>query len=101
MRRSALPLFSVLLMLAGICSVLLLCAGLLDQGRIELSRRTDAEIRHVTAQVQAGLVSAVEPLEKLAEWWLTQGKPADEEDWRTDGELFLTRSHRIADRLLD
>jgi signal transduction histidine kinase len=43
-------------------------------------------------QVQSGVLAATDPLERLGQWWLTQGRPADPEDWASDGQLFLSQS---------
>jgi signal transduction histidine kinase len=42
--------------------------------------------------VRSDVLTAVEPLQRLGQWWLTQGKPESPEDWITDGQLFLSQS---------
>src|SRR4051794_24104077 len=51
--------------------------------------RSDAEARHVAAQLKVGLVQTVEPLKQIAAWWLLQGRPTAPEDWQSDAELFI------------
>jgi len=87
-----LQVVSATVMLAGLAAALLLCNNIIQRERAELQRTTAAESRQVAAGLQAGVISSVEPLERLGRWWLSQGKPATKEDWRTDGQLFLSRS---------
>jgi signal transduction histidine kinase len=56
----------------------------------EIRASTDAEARHVAAQLSVGLSQAFDPLQRIAEWWLLQGRPLAAEDWDKDARLFLT-----------
>jgi signal transduction histidine kinase/sensor domain CHASE-containing protein len=56
---------------------------------------TDAEARHVAAQVKVGLSQAFDPLQKIGAWWLLQGRPLAPEDWDEDAKLFVNTRARI------
>ena len=79
-------------MLSGLIAATLLCVRLISREREELQRTTHAEARHIAAQLGTGVLGRIEPLERMGQWWLSQGKPFDREDWRTDGQLFLSGS---------
>jgi signal transduction histidine kinase len=54
------------------------------------SIRSSAEARHVAAQLKVGLLQAVEPLSRIAAWWLVEGRPTAPDDWQSDAELFIS-----------
>jgi signal transduction histidine kinase len=56
----------------------------------EIRSRTGAEARHVAAQLRVGLLQAFEPLQRIAAWWLLQGRPLAPEDWENDAKLFVS-----------
>jgi len=60
------------------------------QHMAEARARADAEARHVAAQLRVGVVQAVEPLQRIAAWWLLQGRPLEPEDWANDAQLFMS-----------
>src|SRR5260370_26316852 len=93
MRRHRLfQLLSATVMVAGMGAALVLCDRLITRERAELQRNAELDAQRIAARVQAGVMSGVPPLSALGAWWLSQGKPLDREDWRTDGQLFLARS---------
>ncbi|MGO9256947.1 MAG: ATP-binding protein [Bryobacteraceae bacterium] len=51
---------------------------------------TDAEARHVAGQLRVGLNQAFDPLQRIAAWWLLEGRPLAPEDWETDAQLFVS-----------
>jgi signal transduction histidine kinase/sensor domain CHASE-containing protein len=81
---------SVIIILATLVATLTLSGMLVRRERAELERRTTAQAQHIATQLQIGMMGAFEPLGRLGSWWLSQGKPFDPEDWRTDAQLFLT-----------
>src|SRR5437763_10849703 len=83
---------SATVMLAGLLAAVLLCSSIIRRESAELQRSTEAEARQTAVRLQAGAIASVEPLERLGRWWLSQGKPGNKEDWRTDAQLFLSRS---------
>src|SRR5579863_847247 len=93
MRRFfVLRVVSGVILLSGLVAALVLCKRVIAREREELRTTTEAHARRIATQVQSGILGAVEPLKRLGQWWLTQGKPAEREDWDTDGQLFLTHS---------
>jgi signal transduction histidine kinase len=50
----------------------------------------DAEARHVAGQLKVGLNQAFDPLQRIAAWWLIQGRPMAPEDWENDAQLFVS-----------
>jgi signal transduction histidine kinase/sensor domain CHASE-containing protein len=83
---------SATVMLSGLIAAILLCSKLIDREQAELRYTTDANVRRIATQLQGGVSAALVPLERLGQWWLSQGKPMDREDWATDGRLFLSQS---------
>src|SRR5512140_2894851 len=83
---------TAMVMLSGLVATALLCSRLMSRERAELRSTTEAHAGRIGSQVQAGVLAAVEPLARLGQWWLTQGKPTDRDDWATDGQLFLSKS---------
>ena len=93
MRRFiALQVVSALVLLSGLVAAVLLCAKVIDLEQAELRSEAEAHGQRIASQIEAGIIAAIEPLERLGQWWLSQGKPAAAEDWATDGQLFLSRS---------
>jgi len=60
------------------------------QDTAETRVRSEAEARHVAAQLKVGIEQTLEPLKRVAAWWLLQDRPAAPEDWQTDTELFIS-----------
>jgi PAS domain S-box-containing protein len=83
---------SAAILVAGLAAAVILCNTLLTRERREIQTAVETETRHVASQFHAGVLNSVEPLREMGAWWFTQGKPLDLEDWRTDGQLFLSRS---------
>ncbi len=75
--------------IAGLLAALMLCNLLVRRELTELSERTRAEAKHVGAQVRVGVLEAFDPLQRIAAWWLSQGRPLAPEDWETDAQLFV------------
>lgn len=92
MRFIVFRVVSVAVLIAGLSAAVLLCSKLLTKESAELQATTDANVRRIASQVQTGVLAAIQPLERLGQWWLSQGKPADRSDWATDGQLFLSQS---------
>ena len=63
---------------------------MVERERAQLNQRTDAEAKHVASQIQTGLLQQFDSLHRVAEWWLSQGRPLTVEDWNTDAQLFLS-----------
>jgi signal transduction histidine kinase len=92
MRFTIFRAVSTVVLVTGLVAAILLCSKLLTKESAELRATTDANARRIALQVQTGVLAAIQPLERLGQWWLSQGKPADRGDWATDGQLFLTQS---------
>jgi signal transduction histidine kinase len=58
--------------------------------QVQIRDRTEAEARHVSAQLRVGMSQSFEPLRRIASWWLLQGRPVAPEDWETDAQLFVS-----------
>jgi signal transduction histidine kinase len=56
----------------------------------EVRLETESEARHVAAQLTVGLSHASEGLDRVAAWWLLEGRPMTPDDWRTETRLFAT-----------
>jgi signal transduction histidine kinase len=56
----------------------------------ELRMETQAEAKHVAAQLTVGLEQAFDNLDRVSAWWLLQGRPMTPDDWTTDARLFTT-----------
>lgn len=91
-RRVLLGIASGAIMAVGLIATFALCGKLIHVEQAELRSTTAARARSIALQVQTGVLAAIEPLDRLGRWWITQGKPADAEDWATDGQLFLSHS---------
>lgn len=91
-RRVILGIASGAIMAVGLIATFALCGKLIRVEQAELRSTTAARARNIALQVQTGVLAAIEPLDRLGRWWITQGKPADAEDWATDGQLFLSHS---------
>ncbi|HTS63262.1 MAG TPA: ATP-binding protein [Candidatus Acidoferrales bacterium] len=92
LRHRLLHAISAAVMLAGLVAAVLLCNNIIRRESAELQRTSEAEARRIAAHFQAGMLASLEPLEQLGRWWLSQGKPEAREDWRTDGQLFLSKA---------
>ncbi len=92
MRFIVFRVVSIAVLIAGLSAAVLLCSKLLAKESAEQQATTDANVARIASQVQTGVLAAVQPLERLGQWWLSQGKPADRGDWATDGQLFLSQS---------
>jgi signal transduction histidine kinase len=62
---------------------------LVARERALVAQRTDAEAKHVAAQLRGAVLKSVGVLPQIADWWLSQGRPETREDWETDAQLFL------------
>jgi signal transduction histidine kinase len=91
-RRVVFYVLSAAVMSTGLAAAILLCNNLILRERAETLRTTSAEAQHIALGLKAGALANFEHLDRLGRWWLSQGKPLDLEDWRTDGQLFLSRS---------
>src|SRR5450759_552625 len=89
----------VLVCVSGLVAAVLLCSEVIRRKRAEVRSTTAAEGRRIALHVQKGVLAATEPLKRLGQWWLTQGKPAAREDWATDGQLFLSQSPGLSEAL--
>jgi signal transduction histidine kinase len=89
----------VLVFVSGLVAAVLLCSEVIRRKRAEVRSTTAAEGRRIALHVQKGVLAATEPLKRLGQWWLTQGKPAAREDWATDGQLFLSQSPGLSEAL--
>ena len=90
---------SATVMVSGLAATVVLCSKLISGERAELRSTTEANAQRIGSQVQTGVLAAIDPLERLGRWWLTQGKPTDPEDWATDGQLFMSRSPGLREAL--
>jgi signal transduction histidine kinase/sensor domain CHASE-containing protein len=98
-RKGFLQATSVIIILATLVATLTLGVMLVRLERAELERRTQAQAQQIATQLQIGMVGAVEPLGRLGGWWLSQGKPFDPEDWRSDAQLFLASASGLRQAL--
>ena len=92
MARQIVRLISGMILITGLFSAILLFQRLVEKERLELRANSEAQAQDVAMQLRSGVSQSVGALQDLAKWWLTQGKPLDLDDWRKDGQLFLTRS---------
>src|SRR5690348_13372256 len=92
MGRRTFQLLSLAILLGGLLAAIALCKGLIDAERAQLRHTREAEAEHTAAQLRTGVLESLESLTQLAKWWGLHGKPSDAEDWRTDGQLFLSRA---------
>jgi hypothetical protein len=89
----------VLVFVSGLVAAVLLYSEVIRRKRAEVRSTTAAEGQRIALHVQKGVLAATEPLKRLGQWWLTQGKPAVREDWATDGQLFLSQSPGLSEAL--
>ena len=75
--------------LCALAVTLAISRALTAREQAQLQLRTEGEAKHVASQLRASLLTSLDVLPRLGEWWLTQGRPADPEDWKTDAQLFL------------
>jgi signal transduction histidine kinase/sensor domain CHASE-containing protein len=90
---------SVIIIFATLFATLTLGGMLVQRERAELERRTQGEAQQIATHLQIGMTGALEPLGHLGTWWLSQGKPFDQEDWRNDAQLFLTNASGLRQAL--
>lgn len=98
-RQGFLQATSVIIILATLFATLTLCVTLVQRERAEVERRTQAQAQHIATQLQIGMMGAFGPLARLGSWWLSQGKPFDPEDWRSDAQLFLANASGLRQAL--
>jgi signal transduction histidine kinase len=89
--RTNLYVFAVPLLMAlcALGATLALTRVLVERERALVARRTDSEARHVASQLRSAVVQSVDVLPRMADWWLSQGRPDTREDWQNDAQLFL------------
>jgi signal transduction histidine kinase len=78
--------------LAALCALgatLALSRAFTAREQAQLQLRTEAEAKHVASQLRASLLTSLDELPRMGEWWLSQGRPVASEDWKTDAQLFL------------
>jgi len=99
-RQGFLRAASGIIILATLFATLTLFGMLVQRERAELERRTQAEAQQIATHLRIGMMSAPEPpLSHLGTWWLSQGKPLDQEDWRNDAQLFLINASGLRQAL--
>ena len=91
-RHRVFQVVSAIVTLAGLGAAAWLCGRILQNENAELRRTSEAEARQIALRLQAGLLASFEPLQGLAGWWLSQGRPEANEDWRSDAQLFLSKA---------
>ena len=74
----------------GLALTVLISDVLFQRELVEVRRRTEAEANHVASQLKAGVLQALDPLQRMSAWWLLQGRPLTPEDWETDAQLFVS-----------
>jgi len=74
----------------GLAATLLFSDALVKRELLQLEHRTQAESKHVAAQVRVGVLQAFEPLQRIAAWWHLEGRPLTPDDWNTDAQLFVS-----------
>jgi signal transduction histidine kinase len=79
----------ILMAVCALGATLALSRVLVERERAILTRRTDAEAKHVASQLRSAVLMSVDVLPRMADWWLSQGRPESSEDWETDAQLFL------------
>src|ERR1019366_860807 len=89
--RSNLYVFLVPLLVAACAlgAAMMLAQTLVSGERKQLLGRTDAEAKHVAAQLHFAVLQSLDVLPRIANWWLSQGRPDARKDWETDAQLFL------------
>jgi signal transduction histidine kinase len=78
------------LALSGVAATFAASRWVAERQAIEIRERTQSEARHIAAQLLVGISHTFDHLQRLAGWWLSQGKPMASEDWQNDAQLFLT-----------
>src|SRR5689334_18927000 len=73
----------------GLAATIVATRWVAIQQTAQLRARSDSEARHVAAQLKVGILQTIEPLHRVAAWWLLQGRPLAPEDWQSDAELFI------------
>jgi len=68
----------------------LLANALVRRDLAQQEARATAEAKHVASQLRAGALTAFEPLQRIAAWWLLEGRPLAPEDWESDSQLFVS-----------
>jgi PAS domain S-box-containing protein len=81
---------SVAVAFCGLAGTVALFERLTLRERAELGRRTEVEAQHIAGQIQNGVMERLDPLHRIGEWWVSQGRPLSPDDWETDAQLFLT-----------
>jgi PAS domain S-box-containing protein len=96
MRRASLfQAVSAIIMISGLLAAVILCSRLIGREKDELQRNAAGEVRQIAATLQSGVLSSIDSVDRLGRWWLSQGQPLDVEDWKSDGQLFLSHSPGI------
>ena len=78
--------------LTGLCALgatMMLSRVLITREQIQLQQRTDAEAKHVAAQLRSAVLQSVDVLPKIGKWWVSQGRPTSREDWESDAGIFM------------
>lgn len=82
-------LMPLLVAACALGAAMMLAQSLVSRERQQLLGRTDAEAKHVAAQLRFAVLQSMDVLPRIANWWLSQGRPEAREDWETDAQLFL------------
>lgn len=82
-------LMPLLVAACALGAAMILAQSLVSRERQQLLGRTDAEAKHVAAQLRFAVLQSMDVLPRIANWWLSQGRPEAREDWETDAQLFL------------
>jgi signal transduction histidine kinase len=90
---------SAIIIVTTLFATFTLCGSLVQRERAELERQTQAEAQQIAARLQVGMTGAIEPLARLGTWWLSQGKPFGQEDWRNDAQSFLANASGLRQAL--
>ena len=90
----ALPFLAAL---AALVATMTLSGALITRERVQLRLRTDAEAKHVAAQLRSAVLQSVDLIRPMAAWWLSQGRPTSREDWESDAKLFLSKEASLRD----
>lgn len=88
--RTLVNTVSVGVVLFGTIGTFKLCQVLVERERTQLRSRARFEAEQIAAQIRLGVLNRLGQMEKLGEWWLSQGKPLEKEEWQSDARLFLS-----------
>ncbi len=87
------PFVSAIPMAAAFCSLtctMIAARVVAKRDAAAVTARSEGEARHISSQLRVGMFQETDSLQRVAAWWLLQGRPLTADDWENDAQLFVS-----------